>query len=178
MVNLITTLLPYTVILANLVAVILVAALIARNSWGRKIIDWIGKHALLLGFLVSLSAVLGSLFYSSVKGFEPCDLCWWQRTALYPTLVLFAVALKKHDRSIFTYILPLSLIASVVAIYNSYIQWGGSPLVPCDPNNPCTKLYVYEFGYVTIPIMSLSIAVLLIILYFINKSYINENRNA
>ncbi|HEY4528593.1 MAG TPA: disulfide bond formation protein B [Candidatus Paceibacterota bacterium] len=146
--------------------VILFISLIFRLPLAR----WVGKYAVLFGFLISLAAVSGSLFYSEVVGFEPCLLCWYQRIAIYPLLVLFTVAMfNKKDRGVFKYALPLAVIAAVIALYHSYVQWGGTPLIPCDSTASCAKLYVYAYGYVTIPTMSLSVALAMILLWWSNK---------
>ena len=159
----------------NVASVALFLALIFRHSFGKNLVRLIGKHALILGFLVSLSAVLGSLFYSNVVGFEPCLLCWYQRIAIYPMLILFGVALLKKDRGVFSYILPLNLVALILSAYHSYVQWGGNPLIPCDATASCTKLYVYEFGYVTIPTMTLSVVATFLLLYWANRIYENSH---
>ena len=46
---------------------------------------------LLLAWLVALSATLGSLFLGEVMGMEPCVLCWYQRIAMYPLVLILAV---------------------------------------------------------------------------------------
>lgn len=171
MANLISQLLPWAVVGSNIFAALLLLALLTRDSWGESMVKWTGQYALKLGFALSLGVVFGSLFYSNVMNFEPCVLCWWQRIALYPLLPIFAVALFKRDRGVFKYVLPLSLVAAVISIYHSYIQWGGSPLIPCDAEGSCSKLFVYEFGYVTIPTMVLSAAALYLLLYFANRFY-------
>lgn len=176
MVNLLTAFLPWAVLALNILAAILLLALLLRRSVGQEIVHWAGKHSLQLAVLLSLGAVLGSLFYSNIAGFEPCLLCWWQRIAIYPLLPLFAVALYKKDRRSWSYALPLALLGLALSLYHSYVQWGGSPLIPCDATASCAKLYVYEFGYITIPTMVLSLAILYILLYFANKTY--ENRHA
>ena len=151
-----------------------VLALIFKDSWGRSMVIWAGERALVLGFVVSLIAVLGSLFYSNGVGFEPCYLCWWQRILIFPMLVLFATALIKRDRGVFSYVMPLSIIALIIALYNSYVQWGGNPLIPCDATASCAKLYVYAFGYVTIPTMSLTMAIAFVLLWFANRAYLKS----
>jgi disulfide bond formation protein DsbB len=171
MANLISTLLPWAVLGSNILAGILLLALLFKRSWGSEIVHFSGKHSVKLGFLLSLAAVGGSLFYSNVIGFEPCILCWWQRIAIYPLLVLFAVGLKKRDRGVWSYALPLSLFGLILSLYHSYVQWGGSPLIPCSATASCAKLYVYEFGYVTIPTMVLSLAILYVLLYFANRAF-------
>jgi disulfide bond formation protein DsbB len=168
--------LPFLVVGFHLILVFSLLALIFRNSWGKKVVHLAGQYSLHLGLLVAIIAVLGSLFYSNGVGFEPCYLCWWQRVALYPLLVLFTSALFVKDRGVFRYILSLSLIGMILSLYHSYVQWGGSPLIPCDATASCTKLYVYAFNYVTIPTMSLTISVAMVLLYFANKVY--ENRHA
>lgn len=137
---------------------------------------FVGRYALFLGLLTAVVAISGSLFYSNAVGFTPCYLCWWQRIALYPILPLFIVAMINKDRGVFKYVFPLALIGLVLSVYHSYVQWGGSPLIPCDVTASCSKLYVYAFGYITLPTMSLTIVVTILLLYWANKIY--ENRHA
>lgn len=161
---------PYLVVLSHIVLGLVFLATIFRHSWGKKIFSFVGSHALIIGLLVALGAVMGSLFYSEVVGYEACVLCWWQRLFLYPNLVLFAVALWKSDRSVFLYSAPLALLAGVVALYHSYVYWGGESLLPCTSlGGACSKIYVMEFGYITIPSMSLTVALYFLLLWWINK---------
>lgn len=152
-------------------------ALLLKDSWGKALVEWVGKHALAFGFVVSTIAISGSLFYSSVMQFAPCDLCWWQRVLIFPQFILFLTALKFKDRDVFKYSWRLSLLSMLVSVYNIYIQMGGNPLVPCSINATCTKVYVSAYhGFVTIPSMSLMIAVALLLLAWANKIY--EDRHA
>ncbi|MBX4206228.1 disulfide bond formation protein B [Candidatus Parcubacteria bacterium] len=171
MIQTIAWLMPFLVLGFHLFLVVAVFALIFRKSWGRSLVHWVGKHAITLGLLLSVIAVGGSLFYSNGVGFEPCYLCWWQRIALYPLLVLFLTALKDKDRGVFKYTMRLSVIALILALYHSYVQWGGNPLIPCSATASCAKLYVYAFHYITIPTMSLTIAVSVILLWLANRLY-------
>lgn len=172
----IQSLVPALVVAFDAFLLVGLVALIFRHTFGRPLVRWASKHALALGFIVSLIAVAGSLFYSNGVGFEPCYLCWWQRIALYPMLPLFLVAFLKKDRGVFKYILPLALVGLVLSTYHAYVQWGGNPLIPCDATASCAKLYVYAYGYVTIPTMSLTIVAAMLLLYWANKT--NENRHA
>lgn len=171
MISTLQSLLPLFVVIFHIFLVVSLLALIFRTSFGAPLVAWAGEHALALGLALGLITVGGSLFYSNGVGFEPCYLCWWQRVALYPMLVLFITALINRDRSVFAYVFPLSLIALILATYHSYVQWGGTPLVPCDVTASCAKLYVYAFGYVTIPTMSLTMAVAFLLLTWANKVY-------
>ncbi len=61
----------------------------------------------------------------------------------------------------------MSVIGAIVALYQSAIQWGiltTSVLGCTSVGGECAKIYVNEFGYITIPFMSFSIFVYLIVL--------------
>jgi disulfide bond formation protein DsbB len=170
MIAFIQTAVPYLVVASHVILAFLILALVFRKSWGHSIVAFVSRHALWLGFLVALVAVLGSLFYSNVVGFAPCVLCWWQRVFIYPQLVLFLVALSKKDRGVFAYSVALSMLAGIVALYHSYVYWGGESLLPCTAlGGACSKIYVYAFGYVTIPAMSLTIALFFLLLAWANR---------
>jgi disulfide bond formation protein DsbB len=164
--------LPLLVLVSHIVLVILVAALLAHNTWGRKVKDFLGRHALWLGLFVTLVAVLGSLFYSQVKGFEPCVLCWWQRVLIYPQPLLFLIALKFKDRTVFRYVASLAALALIIGLYQSYTSLGGASVLPCTAvGGACSKVYVKEFGYITIPLMSATISLYVLLLAWANKLY-------
>ncbi len=166
-------------LLSHILWLIIVFSFIFRKTWGRKIVYFIGKNALVLGFAVSLLGIAGSLSYSNIVGFPPCILCWWQRIFIYPNLILFLVALKGRDHEVFKYVLPLSSIGGIIALYHSYIHLGGSSITPCTAlGSACAKVYVLSYGYITIPMMSLTIAVYLVTLSLIYKYYAKNNSNS
>lgn len=177
MVELIQKLLPYTVLASHILLVALTLALLVKN---KGVINFFGKHALLLGFLVSVGAILGSLFYSEVVGFEACVLCWWQRVLLYPTAILFGVALWKKDRGVYKYIVPLAALAALIGAYQAYANMGWGSLLPCTAaEGACSKIYVKAFGYITIPTMSLTVSLYLLLISWVNKLYVkDQNSNA
>ena len=179
MVEYIKTSLPYLALASHVLFAFLLLAVIFRKSWGKKAVAFLNSYALTLGLLVSLGAVLGSLFYSEVVGYEACVLCWWQRVFLYPQLVLFAIALWRKDRSVFLYSSVLSALAGIIALYQAYVYMGGASLLPCtSAEGACSKIYVMEFGYITIPVMSLTTVLYYLFLAWVNRLYKNENRNS
>src|SRR5688572_7828432 len=66
----------------------------------------VGSSALGLAWCVATTCTLGSLFYSEVAHFVPCELCWYQRIAMYPLVVLLGVATLTRDTSVSRYVLP------------------------------------------------------------------------
>lgn len=103
---------------------------------------------------VTGTAAMGSLYLSEVAGYVPCELCWAQRIFAYPLAVITTVALIRRRRDVWTYAAPVAAIGLVISIWHVIVQRlpaaGGS----CDPANPCSAIYVERFGFITIPVMS------------------------
>src|SRR3989344_5265697 len=128
MAKLFITIIPYLVVFSHALLLLVFVAVLTRKFWGKGIYIFIGKNVLLLGFLITLGAMVGSLFYSEIIGYEACVLCWWQRIFLYPQMFIFTLALYRKDRSIFPYITSLTLLALLVALYQTYYDFGGKSL--------------------------------------------------
>lgn len=116
-----------------------------------------GPTALLyLAWVVAIVATLGSLYFSEVRHFVPCTLCWYQRILMYPLTLLLGVATFREDRSVVRYALPLSLLGFLVSSYHILVERFpslGSGL--CSTGVPCSLKYIEWFGFITIPTMSL-----------------------
>ncbi|MBI5645117.1 disulfide bond formation protein B, partial [Candidatus Kaiserbacteria bacterium] len=112
-----------------------------------------------------------TLFYSDVLGIPPCVLCWWQRVFLYPQVVLFAIALWKKDHSIASYSIPLSIIGFAIGLYNHALQVLPSGTLPCPAQGvSCAQRFVFEFGYITFPMMAVTLFGFLIVLMLIVRN--------
>jgi len=122
-------------------------------------------RAMLFSFILALTATLGSLYYSEIAGLTPCELCWFQRIFMYPQALIFYFALVHHDRRVFRYSLPLSLVGTVFAAYNYYLQLFPRLLLICSANEPsCSNTQFFLYGYITISLMSLTAFISLILL--------------
>lgn len=116
-----------------------------------------GTGSLRLAWLVALVATAGSLFFSEVAHFEPCRLCWYQRIALYPLVVVLGVGAWRHDRGVVRYAFPLAVVGGAISLYHYLIEtFPALESGACDPRNPCTLVWFREFGFVTLPFMALS----------------------
>jgi disulfide bond formation protein DsbB len=120
------------------------------------------RYRIPFAFLVSVLATGGSLFFSEVAGYEPCKLCWFQRIFMYPQVFLLGIALLRRKEDIAIYLLPLNLIGAAIASYNYYIQVAASQAAVCVAGVSCTIRYVFQFGYVTIPMMALTAFLLIL----------------
>ena len=116
-----------------------------------------GLWALLFAaWLLAAVAALGALFLSEVMGLAPCVLCWWQRVALFPLVVILALALFPPDPRVIRYALPLAVIGLLVAGFHLLVMAGVIPeaLAPCQQGVPCKTVQITWFGFVTIPLLS------------------------
>jgi disulfide bond formation protein DsbB len=148
-------------VLAELLALTIIISILfyKKCDSAREIVRFFGRRAFWLSFLVALTATLGSLFYSEIAGYEPCKYCWIQRIFMYPLSIMFLIALVKKDGNVFRYTFPLTILGGLLAGYHYLLQRGIAPAVPCDAlgySVACSKIFVMNFGYITIPLMAFS----------------------
>jgi len=130
----------------------------------------ISTHSYLLVFLLSLAATLASLFLSEVAKFQPCILCWYQRILMYPQPLLLYTALVRNERVLKPYLLVLNILGALIAIYHYLLQrMPQSLLAPCDTSGiSCVKGYKFYMGYMSFPLMSLTLFLLIIIILLLD----------
>ena len=121
-----------------------------RMTWG---------YELWLAFVVSGTATAGSLFFSEVANFVPCELCWYQRIFMYPLAIVTLLAALANDHRIARYLLPLPVIGAGVSVYHLLVENGVvHEAQSCRISAPggCAIKWINEFGYVTIPTLALT----------------------
>jgi disulfide bond formation protein DsbB len=120
-------------------------------------LDELRHGALWLAWVVALVTTLGSLYYSEVAHFVPCPLCWYQRICMYPLSVVLLVAAIRRDRGAWLTAGPLVLVGFAFAVYHTQLQaFPSQHSAFCTTLEPCTTRYVWEFGFVSLPFMSLA----------------------
>lgn len=94
------------------------------------------RTLLFLAWCAAMAATLGALFIGEVMGQMPCNLCWYQRIAMFPLALILGVATFLGDTGIRRYALPLSLIGLMIGGYHSLLYAGviPAPIVPCQAN--------------------------------------------
>lgn len=175
------TILSLGTILLQALFIAILFVFIFKKSKDSSILKFLARHTFLLVFLLGLSGLLMSLLYSEIIGFPACELCWWQRLFIYPQVLLFGFLLfrplsnfKKLISSIGVF---LATVGSLISIFHIYIEHGGSSSLACAGDSTtavtCTARYVYEFGYITIPVMALTVSLSIFLLLMIYKYYQN-----
>ena len=124
------------------------------------------RFSFLLSFLALASGLVASLVYSEYFGILPCGLCWLSRIFMYSQVVLFGTALWRSERTIAWYALVLSVLGFIVSVYHHYLQMGGTSTIPCPATGAgdCAKRFLFEFGYITMPLTGASLFALISIL--------------
>ena len=125
-----------------------------------------------LAWVVALVGTVGSLFFSEVMGLPPCDLCWYQRIAMYPLVVIIGAGIVMRDSRMKTYALPFALIGLAISVYHNLLYYGVIPktITPCGEGVSCTEAQIEWFGFVTIPLMGLVSFLLITIFLFFYKA--------
>lgn len=132
------------------------------------------KYGMVYGLIIALAAMIGSLGFSEGFHYPPCKFCWLQRIFHYPQLILFAVALKYRDMKVWTYSLWLSVIGLAIGTYQILMQFSPevAQTVVCNVNpssTSCSDILSQSYGYITIPVMSVTLFLCLIVLYLYQK---------
>jgi disulfide bond formation protein DsbB len=118
-------------------------------------------------FVVASVATGGSLFYSEVAGFIPCEFCWFQRVLMYPLSILTLLIAARGDNRAARYLIPLPVVGAGTSIYHMLIERdvikepkACSTLIPggCGAN----WIANHSFGYLTVPTLALTAFLLLI----------------
>jgi disulfide bond formation protein DsbB len=123
---------------------------VRRVAWG---------YELWLAFLVAAVATGGSLFFSEIARFAPCELCWYERACMYPLAVVVLMLALAGAHPAARYLLPLPAAGAALAVYHVLVERGVvSQSRGCLVSAPggCATRWIDEFGYVTIPVLTLT----------------------
>jgi len=133
-------------------------------------LDWIRNllwgYELWGAFVVAAIATGGSLFYSQVAGFIPCEFCWFQRMMMYPLSILTLLIAARGDNRAARYLLPLPVVGAGTSIYHMLLEHHviKEPGACTLTGGGCTANWIalHSFGYLTIPTLALTAFLLLI----------------
>jgi len=109
-----------------------------------------------LAWLIAALSTLGALFIGEVMGYAPCVLCWYQRIAMFPLVLILAAGLFPFDHRVVRYALPLALTGWALALFHWGVASGLIPenVTPCSQGVPCSVEQIVWFGFLTLPMLS------------------------
>ncbi len=129
------------------------------------------RFALFLAWIISLSALLITLYSSEIQNIPVCHMCWYQRVMLYPLSIILGIAIFRDDLKIYIYAMPLAIFGALFALYQ-YIEQMFPKLAPislCSTGPSCSDIHLQIFGFITFPLLSLMAAIMISLLLLLSK---------
>lgn len=173
-INLSVWLLSLATLVGQIIAVFLVLLFFIRKfapqyEIPKKLVGFISDNYIALIFVISAGATISSLALSDILSFVPCKLCWYQRAFMYPQALIAGIALFVNDVKARIYLLALSIIGLLIAIYHILVQLFPGVIRCGDEIVNCSSKQFAGFGYITIPVMSLTAFGLIILVSLYGK---------
>ena len=138
-----------------LVLVVSIAmAIVAGTPGAHQMRAFLFQRGPWLVFGVAAIATLGSLYYSEIAHFTPCEMCWFQRIFMYPQTVVLLVAAIRRDASVWRYAVPLSAIGLLFSTYHYQLELFPDQPSMCSTTIPCSVRFVEVYGFVSIAFMA------------------------
>ncbi|QDP39359.1 disulfide oxidoreductase [Radiobacillus deserti] len=125
----------------------------------------IRQFSLYGAWIVAVVATLGSLYFSEIREFIPCELCWYQRILMYPLSLILGIATFRDDKSVKKYVLPMAVIGWCISLFHYLEQKvpGFAEIKPCKNGVLCSAEYINWMGFVTIPFLAWTAFTLIIV---------------
>lgn len=128
-------------------------------------------------WILATISTLGSLFFSEIMEFPPCVLCWYQRIAMYPLVIIFLVGSFEPPRYVIRFSIPLILSGLLISIYHNLLYYEIIPesASPCVQGVSCSTVFIEWLGFITIPFLSFaSFSILLILQIYLYRRLKSE----
>jgi len=136
------------------------------------------ENLLFLAFAAALIAMFGSLYFSEIRQYEPCELCWYQRIVMYPFVVLLGIATVKKDYGIAFYTMILSAVGGMISLYHYGLQKVAflADTAPACGRVPCTGQYINWLGFISIPFLALMAFIIVFVCSFLVWKQTKEDK--
>jgi disulfide bond formation protein DsbB len=122
-------------------------------------------------------AVFGANVYERVFGDKPCEYCWYQRVLIYPMLFLTIAEIFYKTKVVHKFIGVFATMTAFLASYHYYFHYmryvkNDILSLPCSTNPlipNCTEAGVVSFGFVTMPLLSVGLALTVLTFVFLMR---------
>ena len=174
----VTTIYAVLAVVADaVVAITLVGFLLTRALPGGRLAwtrvrEAVTPVALPAAWFVAALATLGSLYLSEIAGLTPCTLCWFQRIAMYPLILLLGIAALRSDLyTVKRYCLWFPLVGAGLSIYHYQLErFPSQPTLSCGLGVPeCSIPVVNVWGVVSVPFMAMAAFLLIATLILVAR---------
>lgn len=131
-----------------------------------------GWSLLFAAWVLITVSTLGSLFFSEVMRVPVCELCWYQRIAMYPMVLILAIGLLPYDPKVLRYAAAFTATGWLIALFHVLLVAGIIPesAQPCVQGIPCSETHISLLGFLNIPTLSLlTFTSIGILLFYANR---------
>ena len=131
-----------------------------------------GWSVLFAAWVLVTTATLGSLFFSEVMDVPVCVLCWYQRIAMYPLVLILALSLFPYEPKVVRFAGSLAAIGWLISLFQVLLVAGVIPesAQPCVEGIPCSETHITLLGFFNIPSLSfLTFSLIGILLYLTHR---------
>lgn len=138
------------------------------SSLRKRFNDAVHDKVPFLLWLIPSVAMFLSLYFSEVLGWTPCKLCWYQRACMYPLAILMLIYWFKRAAIVRRLAFVFAGVGPLISIYHIGVErlWF-SESTTCDPDIPCSQVWFYSMGFLTIAGMALSAFVAVLVLLYL-----------
>lgn len=147
----------------------------------KLLVDYLRVYALHVIWGLGTGSVLGSLYFSEVRHFAPCELCWWTRILMYPLAIITTyILLFKKKIEWQGIILSFAYPALLLGAFQSLMQWGiiSEEITQCSAKSTvsCGDPEIMWFGFITIPFLGFltNLAVIIVTLISNKQSKLSK----
>ncbi|EKD76361.1 MAG: disulfide bond formation protein DsbB [uncultured bacterium] len=133
-----------------------------------------------LAWAQAFLGMVGSLYFSEIAKLPPCNLCWYQRAAMYPLVFIITVGIIRKDYNYVWYSLPIAMVGLLIALFHNALYYGliPAPAFTCQDGISCVSRQLEVFGFMTIPLLSLGgFSVIIVLSYLVIKYRSHEQRS-
>lgn len=115
------------------------------------------NYGIFLAWLIAVAAFALTLFFSDVLHWPVCNLCWYQRIAIYPLVILLGVGAYRDDHHVAPYAKIFCAIGFILGLYQYAEQMipGFEPIQLCTQGVSCADTPIKLLGFITIPFLSM-----------------------
>ena len=111
---------------------------------------------LFIAWFVSLAATAGALFIGEVMGMEPCVLCWYQRIAMFPLVIVLGTGVFRQNMAMALPGLVLAAAGWFIAGFHTLLYWSwiNPAITPCGRGPSCRQAVLQVLGMFDLPFIS------------------------
>lgn len=143
--------------------------------------EYLSNNASYIVWGLATGSVIGSLYFSEVRHFQPCELCWYTRILMYPVAIMLTYILMQKNKIKWQgLVLSFAIPALLLGAFHSLLQWGiiSESLTECSARSAvsCADPEIMWFGFITIPFLGFltNLAIIILTLMSDKKSKLSK----